>query len=196
MEDTRVCRTARHRLLAGRGMARGVKAGVRTPLLAGSVRTAGSGPGGYPMPERRRRRTRQSAHRGHGPGVVALRAPVRTTPPLARELRQQTPTLSARPAAREQTRTTGGLAATRSDSLPACPVFGPGPRRASACAGTGTVHARKGDSRHDFACQPAFHPATPSDDYPADDPAPQTCRPACRPWPGRAQGRDRDISSS
>jgi hypothetical protein len=55
-----------------------------------------------------------------------------------------------------------------------------------ACVRTGTVHARKGDFRHDIDCQPAFHPANPSDDYPAGAPAPQTCRPACRPWPGRS----------
>jgi hypothetical protein len=32
-----------------------------------------------------------------------------------------------------------------------------------------------------------FDPATLPDGYPADDPAPQTCRPACRPWPGRSR---------
>jgi hypothetical protein len=41
--------------------------------------------------------------------------------------------------------------------LPPCSVLGS--RRALACAGTITVHARKGDFWHDIACQRAFRPA-------------------------------------
>lgn len=86
------CATAARRgtdLLAGRRRARRGKAGVRTPV-SGSVRAAGSGPGGHLVAGRRRRRTRQ-----HGPwsraGVVALRAPARPAPRPAGELSQQSP---------------------------------------------------------------------------------------------------------
>src|SRR5487761_1297539 len=68
----------------------------------------------------------------------------------------------------------------------ACPVSTPGMKAPLACAGTGTVHARKGDCAHDLAPQPAFHLADPQDDCPAGNPDHQICRPTCRPRPGRS----------
>ena len=80
----------------------------------------------------------------------------------------------------------GGLPRPFPDDLPPVPVSAPGMRAALACAGTGTVHARKGDCAHDLASQPAFHLADPPDDCPAGNPDHQNRRRTCRPRPGRS----------
>jgi hypothetical protein len=87
----------------------------------------------------------------------------------------------------------GGLARPFPDDLPPDPVSTPGMKAASACAGTGTVHARKGDCAHDLARPTAFHPANPPDDCPAGNPDHQICRPTCRPRPGRSPGQRRNV---
>jgi len=80
----------------------------------------------------------------------------------------------------------GGPGRPFPDDLPPVPVSAPGMRAALACAGTGTVHARKGDCAHDLASQPAFHLADPPDDCPAGNPDHQNRRRTCRPRPGRS----------
>ena len=55
----------------------------------GSVRAAGSGPGGHLVPGRRRRRTRQPGPWSRA-GVVAPRAPARPAPHRTRALSQPT----------------------------------------------------------------------------------------------------------
>ena len=179
------CATDRRRgtdLLAGRRRARTVKAGVRT--LSGERADGGLRTG--PVP-------------GCGEATPA-HAPAR---PLSVNGRRRGGTASTRPAgtalhpraesadtsltARRRRGCDPGRAA-RSAAPPwrssACPVFGSGVK-----AGFGMRKDRNGSRAerqrsHDFACQPAFHPASPSDGYPAADPAPQTCRRTCRPWPG------------
>ena len=80
----------------------------------------------------------------------------------------------------------GGLARPFPDDLPPDPVSTPGMKAALACAGTGTVHARKGDCANDLARPTAFHPANPPDDCPAGNPDHQNRRRICRPRPGRS----------
>ena len=110
-------------------------------------------------------------------GVVALRAPARPAPHRTRALSQHKHEADSPACARMRPRHSGPVRRFP-DNLPPAPVFGPGAR-----AGFGMRKDRHGSRaerhlRHDLACQPAFHPATPSDGYPASDPAP---RPADAP---------------
>jgi hypothetical protein len=153
------------------------------PLLTGSVRAAGSGPGEAPGAGEE-----TPAHAPAWPLVNGRRGGTASARPAGTALHPRAESADARLTARLARGCDPGSAAWSAASLaifrlPSCSVQGS--RRALAYVRTGTVHARKGDFRHDFACQPAFHPANPSDGCPAGDPAPQTCRHTCRPWPGR-----------
>jgi hypothetical protein len=158
-------------------------AGRAGPKLAygpstGSVRTAGCGPGTL-VPGRRRRRTRQHVPSGHGRRGSASIRPAGPAPGTRAESADTK--LTARPAARGATPWHGGLVRPFPDNFPPAPVRFRGPRRSLACAGTGTVHARKGETHHDLPCQPVFGPATAPDTIPVRWADAQTCQRACRP---------------
>jgi hypothetical protein len=140
------CATAGRRgtnLLAGRRRARTATAGTRTPYgecADGGLRTGRPGAG--------------EATPAHAParppswslaGVVAPRAPVRPAPHRTRALSQHRLQTDS-PACGTSADRPGGLTRLFPDDLPPSSVFDPGPGRALACAGTATIHARKGTS--------------------------------------------------
>jgi hypothetical protein len=179
-------------LLVGHSRARGVKAGVRT--LSGKHADggprAGWRPGAGEAP---------SAHAPARPLVTGRRGGTASTRPAgtARGTRAESADtrLTARPSARMRPRhgawSAPSLAIFR---LPPCSVWEP--RRALVCAGTDTVHARKGTSSHDFACQPAFRSAALPDSYPAGDPLPRPAGPPAAPGGAVGAGQRRNIPAT
>lgn len=168
--------------LADRRRTRRVKAGVRTlsgKRAGGGLRT-GQAPGaGEATPTHAPARPPWSRA-----GVVELRSPARPAPHRTRALSQHRHKADSPACGASETRP-GGPGPPVLDDFPPSPVFGPGAR-----AGFGMRkdrHSSRAERhfRHDFDCQPAFHPANPPDGYPAGNPAPQTCRRTCRPRPGR-----------
>ena len=138
------CATDRRRgtdPLAGHRRARRVKAGVRTlsgKRADGGLRT-GQAPGaGEATPAHAPARPHWSMV-----GVVELRSPVRPAPHRTRALSQHRHQTDS-PACGASETLPGGLGAPSLTifRLPRCSARGP--RRALACAGTITVHARKG----------------------------------------------------
>lgn len=125
--------------LVGHRSAHRVKAGVRT--LSG--RRADGGPragdgAGEATPAHAPARPLWSMGRRGG---TASTRPVGTAPHPRAESADTS--LTARPAARKRPRP-GGPVSRLPGNLPPTPCSVRGPRRALACAGTGTVHARKG----------------------------------------------------
>lgn len=194
------CATAGRRgtdLLAGRRSARTATAGTRTSYgerVDGGLRTRRPGAG--------------EATPAHAPArlpwsmagaVVEPRSPARRAPRCTRALSQHRHEADS-PDCGASATAPGGLSRLFPDDLPPALVFGPGAKAGFGVRGDRNGSRAERHFRHDFACQPAFHPATLSDGYPADTPDLQTCRPACRPWPGRRPwsaaectcGRDRD----
>jgi hypothetical protein len=143
------CATDRRRgtdLLAGHRRARRVKAGVRTPVsgerAVGGLR-AGPVPGcGEATPAHAPARPLSVNGRRRG-GTASTRPASTVLHPRAESADTK---LTARPA-RECDPGPAARSAASPGNLPPALVFGPGTRRASACAGTSTVHARKGNVR-------------------------------------------------
>ena len=127
--------------LAGHRRAHTVKAGVRTltgERADGGLRT-GQAPGaGEETPAHAPARPSWSMA-----GVVALRAPARPTPHRTRALSQHRHKADSPACGASETRP-GGLVRPSLTIFRLPPCSARGSRRTLACAGTGTVHARKG----------------------------------------------------
>ena len=139
------CATDRRRgtdLLAGRRRARRVKAGVRTPRwerAGGGLRTGRVPGGGEATPAHAP--VRPLSVNGRSCGGTASTRPASTA--LHPRAESADTRLTARPARECDPGTAARSAASLTVfRLPPCSARGPG--RALACAGTGTVHARKG----------------------------------------------------
>ena len=171
-------------LLAGRRRAHRVKAGVRTlsgKRASGGPRTGLPGAGEATSAHAP---ARPLSVNGRRCGGTASTRPASTA--LHPRAESADTNLTARPAARMRPRP-GGPVSRLPWRSSACPRL-----RSGDQAGFGVRGDRHGSRaerhfRHDFACQPAFHPAILSDGYPAGDPALQICRCTCYPWPGRSR---------
>jgi hypothetical protein len=177
------CATAGRRVFADHRRARTVKAGMRTlsgERAGGGLRTGLVPGGGEETP----------AHAPARPSLVngRRRGGTTSTRPAGTALHPRAESADASLTARPARGCDPGTAA-RSAALPwrspACPGVRPGGKAGFGVRGDRHGSRAERHFRHDFACQPAFHPATLSDGCPAVDPDPQTCRQACRPWPGR-----------